>query len=247
MLAVPLTVTTTFPVVAVAGTGTTMLVELQLVGVAGVPLNVTVLEPCEDPKFTPVIVTGVPAGPAVGERLDIPGPDPTTNSTPLLAVPPTITTTFPVTAPLGTGATMAFELQLVGAATIPLNSTTLEPCDDPKFAPLIVTEVPTGPEVGFRLVMAGDDPTTKRRPLLENPLTVTMTFPVVAAVGTMAAIELGLQLLTEAGMPLNVTIPPEPRLVPLMVTVVPAVPDPGLRLVRTGGGSVTEKLTALLD
>jgi len=44
-LARPLTVTTTFPVVAPAGTGTTMLVALQLVGVADVPLNVTVLVP----------------------------------------------------------------------------------------------------------------------------------------------------------------------------------------------------------
>jgi hypothetical protein len=37
--------TTTLPVEAPNGTGTTMLVALQLVGVAGVPLNVTVLAP----------------------------------------------------------------------------------------------------------------------------------------------------------------------------------------------------------
>jgi hypothetical protein len=45
LLACPLTVTTTGPDVALAGTGTTMLVALQLVGVAAVPLNVTVLDP----------------------------------------------------------------------------------------------------------------------------------------------------------------------------------------------------------
>ena len=45
LLAVPPTVTTTFPVVAPVGTGTAMLVALQLVGVAEVPLNVTVLVP----------------------------------------------------------------------------------------------------------------------------------------------------------------------------------------------------------
>src|SRR5215467_11221583 len=60
------TVTTTFPVVAPDGTGTTILVADQLVGVAGVPLNVTV--PFVDPKFTPVIVTTVPTGPLMGER-----------------------------------------------------------------------------------------------------------------------------------------------------------------------------------
>jgi hypothetical protein len=45
LLAWPLTVTTTGPVVAPAGTGTAILVALQLLGVAAVPLNVTVLVP----------------------------------------------------------------------------------------------------------------------------------------------------------------------------------------------------------
>jgi len=45
LLGTPPTATTTLPVVAPLGTGTMMLVALQLVGVAGVPLNVTVLVP----------------------------------------------------------------------------------------------------------------------------------------------------------------------------------------------------------
>ena len=45
LLAAPATVTTTDPVVAPAGTGTAILVALQLVGVAAVPLKVTVLLP----------------------------------------------------------------------------------------------------------------------------------------------------------------------------------------------------------
>jgi hypothetical protein len=45
--------------------------------------------------------------------------------------------------------------QLVGVATIPLNLTVLVPCVVPKFVPVIVTEVPTAPEFGLRLVMAG--------------------------------------------------------------------------------------------
>ena len=36
-----------------------MLVALQLVGVAVVPLNFTVLVPCVAPKFAPAIVTGL--------------------------------------------------------------------------------------------------------------------------------------------------------------------------------------------
>ncbi len=72
LLATPLTVTTTLPVVAPAGTGTTMLVADQLVGVAVVPLNVTVLVPFVDPKFAPAIVTEVPTGPFAGVRLVTP-------------------------------------------------------------------------------------------------------------------------------------------------------------------------------
>ena len=46
-----------------------MLVADQVVGVAVVPLNVTVLVPCVAPKLVPVIVTAVPTGPLVGARL----------------------------------------------------------------------------------------------------------------------------------------------------------------------------------
>ena len=45
LLACPLTVTTTDPLVALAGTGTAMFVALQLDGLAVTPLNVTVLVP----------------------------------------------------------------------------------------------------------------------------------------------------------------------------------------------------------
>jgi len=45
LLAAPPTVTTTLPEVAFVGTGTAMLEALQFVGLAAVPLNVTVLEP----------------------------------------------------------------------------------------------------------------------------------------------------------------------------------------------------------
>jgi hypothetical protein len=63
------TVTSTLPLVALAGTATTIVLLLQLVGAPIVPLNVTVLLPWTAPKFEPVIVTAVPRGPDVGERL----------------------------------------------------------------------------------------------------------------------------------------------------------------------------------
>ena len=52
---------------------------------------------------------------------------------------------------------MLVALQLVGVAPVPLNVTVLLPCVEPKFVPVIVTEVPTGPEVGDKLVMLGAD------------------------------------------------------------------------------------------
>jgi hypothetical protein len=38
-----------------------------------------------------------------------------------------------------------------------LNVTVLEPCVEPKFVPVIVTDVPTTPEVGETLVIADVD------------------------------------------------------------------------------------------
>src|SRR5260370_25076384 len=60
--------------------------------------------------------------------------------TPLLARPPTVTTTLPVVAPAGTGTAMLVALQLAWAAVVPLNVTALVPCEVPKFAPAIVTD-----------------------------------------------------------------------------------------------------------
>src|SRR5260370_4516766 len=133
-----------------------MLVALQLVGAAVIPLNLIVLVPCVAPKFAPLIVTEVPANPEVGLKLVMLGAGTVTvKLTPLLATPPTVTTTFPVVAPAGTGTTMLVALQLVGVAVIPLNVAVLVPCVAPTFAPLIVTEVPANPEVGLKLVMLG--------------------------------------------------------------------------------------------
>jgi hypothetical protein len=86
------------------------------------------LVPLVAPKLLPVIVTTVPPPPYVGERLVIAGPlAKTVNDTPLLAWPPTVTTTFPVVAPVGTGAIIFVAVQVVGVAAIPLNFTVLVP------------------------------------------------------------------------------------------------------------------------
>ena len=73
----------------------------------------------------PVIVTESPTAPEAGDRLLIFGA--TVKVTPLLADPPTVTTTDPVVAPEGTGVTMVVALQLVGVAAVPLKVTVLVP------------------------------------------------------------------------------------------------------------------------
>src|SRR5580704_978523 len=45
-----------------------MLSAVQLVTAAVIPLKVTVLGPWVAPKFVPVMVTGVPPAPEIGER-----------------------------------------------------------------------------------------------------------------------------------------------------------------------------------
>ena len=64
---------------------------------------------------------------------------------------------MPVDAPAGTGTAIlvALQLELAGVAVVPLKVTVLVPGVAPKFVPAIVTDVPTAPEVGFRLVMMG--------------------------------------------------------------------------------------------
>ena len=155
MLARPPTVTTTLPVVAPAGTGTTMLLAAHDVGVATVPLNVTVLLPLLAPKLLPLMVTAVATGPLDGERLVSVGGTVTVYVSALLARPPTLTTTLPVVAPAGTGTTMLLAAHVVGVAAVPLNVTVLVPFVAPKLLPLMVTAVPTGPLVGERLVSVG--------------------------------------------------------------------------------------------
>jgi hypothetical protein len=251
LLAAPPTVITTLPVEAAAGTEAITLVALQLLGVAVVPLNLTVLVPCVAPKLTPVMVTEEPTSPDAGFRVEMLGAGTVTvKLTPLLATPPTTTTTLPVTDPFGTVVVMLVALQLAAVAAVPLNFTALLPCVVPKLAPVIVTEAPTSPDAGLRLVRLGAGAVTvKLTPLLAAPPTVTMTLPVVAPAGTATTTFVVLQLVGAAAIPLKDTelVPcADPKFAPLSVTDAPTRPDVGFRLVMLGPGTVTVKLTPLL-
>jgi hypothetical protein len=83
------------------------------------------------------------------------GVDDTVKFTPLLATPPTVTTTLPEVAPAGTDVAMLVAVQFITVVAVPLKLTVLVPWEVPKFVPVIATGVPTGPDVVERLVMVG--------------------------------------------------------------------------------------------
>jgi len=225
----PLTVTATGPDVAPVGTVAVIDDAVQVpIVVAVVPLNVTL--PFVVPKFEPPMVTEVvPPVPEDGVSVEIDRVSKTVNEEPALAAPPTVTTTLPVVAPAGTVVVIEVLLQVPTVAVVPLNFTVLVLCVAPKFVPVIVTEAPTAPEVGDRLVIVGD--TVNEGPVTVTPLTVTATGPDVAPVGTVAVIDDAVQVpIVVAVVPLNVTLPfVVPKFEPPMVTeVVPAVPEDGV-------------------
>ena len=179
-----------------------MLVSLQAAILAEIPLKVTTLWPCVFPKLEPEMVTAVPIPPVPGAIAEITGVGvPTVNETPLLGVLFSVTTTLPVVALLGTMATIWVSLQLETAARMPLKVTVLVVCVAPKPEPVMVTVVPGEPEEG-EMPEIVSVPMTKRRELLTRPLTMTLTRPVMAPVGTGTVMEVALQLVgKDAGEP----------------------------------------------
>jgi len=122
---------------------TGLLLASLTVATNGAPNAVLIAALCPEPLVTETVA----GGPV------------TVNATPLLAVPPTVTTTFPVVAPVGTFTTIVVAFQLVAVPPdTPLNVTVLVPWLAPKFAPLIVIDAPTCPVGGFTLVMLGPAP-----------------------------------------------------------------------------------------
>jgi len=168
----------------------------------------------------------------------------TVKLTTLLLWPPTVTTTAPVTAPVGTAETILEVLQLVGVAANPLNATVLVPCVGPNPFPAIVTGVPTGPKVGLTLEIVGI--TVKGEPLLATPATVTTTLPESAPGGSGTTMVLGPHAVGVAETPLNVTVLVPcvlPKPPPLVTTDCPAGPEVGLRFAMLGS---TVKVIPLL-
>jgi len=218
--------------VALGGTGAVIELALQLIGVTPLPLKVTTPVPWLLPKPVPLLTTSAPTVPDVGDRPVIIGI--TVKLTALLGTPATAITTLPVVATVGAGTTMDPGLHLVGVAMVPLNVTVLAPCDDPKFVPVIVTTVPTDPDVGDSVAMLGVGSTVNTAVLLDSELLVTTTFPALAPAGTTTERLVGLHERIPAEIPSKVTDPEDPKLSPFTTTVVPTGPKDGEKLAIVG-------------
>jgi hypothetical protein len=189
LVAVPPGVVTLMgPVVAPSGTVATISVGVFDVIVAVIPLNVTEVAPA---RFVPVMVTEVPAAPELGLNDVMVGVEtaPTVKSVALSAVPFAVVTLMgPVVAPAGTVVTICVGVFDVIDAVVPLNLTDVAAA---RFVPVMVTGVPTRPDVGVNDVMVGlaQLPPTVKVPTLcaEVPLEfVTVSVPLTAPVGTAA-------------------------------------------------------------
>lgn len=192
-------------------------------------------------KLAPLIVTLVPVGPLVGVKLVIRGA--TVKSPALVPVPAGfVTVILPVVALAGTVAVILMSELKVKAAEVPLSLTDVVPV---KWVPLIVTLIPTAPFRGEKLVIVGPRYTVKLVALVAVPADVVTTIgPVVASAGTVAVIlmaELTVKVVAE--MPLKLTDVAPVKLAPLIVTLAPAGPLVGEKLVIRGA---TTKFAALV-
>src|SRR5439155_107790 len=96
-----------------------------------------------------------------------------------------------------------------------------------KFVPVIVTDAPTAPLVGDSDVIVAVGTTVNAMPLLATPPTVTVTFPVVAPLGTVATTLVADHDDGVAVVPLNFTVLVPcvaPKFVPVIVTDAPTAP-----------------------
>ena len=110
-----------------------------------------------------------------------------------------------------------------------------------KLVPLMVTVVPTGPEVGVKEVMVGNAVivTTKSVALVAvlQPM-VTVIFPVVAPAGTVVLMVVEVEAVTDVAMPLKLKmlfVGIISKLVPVIVTEAPIAPEIGVYEVIEGG------------
>jgi hypothetical protein len=181
-------------------------------------------------KLFPFIVTVVPTGPESGEKELITGGLKYVN-VPSVELPPGEDT---ITSPLDPAPTIAVILEVPAivkllTATPPI---VIELTSD-KLEPLIVIIVPLVPVNGVKEVIFG----TAVQPfkLAAPPGVVTFIAPEPLE-GAVAVMVVGDTTINAAGIPAKLTVVVLSKLVPVIVTDVPAIPLPGVNEVIAGGG-----------
>jgi hypothetical protein len=231
------------PVVAPAGKIVLILLSDSIVKlVAGTLLNFT---PVAELKPDPEIVTAVPAVPLDGENSLMPGK--TVKLVAVVAVPAGVLTLIgPVIVPAGT-VTSNINVAVISVAVLdgtvvpfgPANNTLVSLV---KPLPEIDMKVPGLPLVGVKLFIFGS--TVKVSALVPVPVAVvTLIGPLTAVVGTVALIEVELITVKVLDTPPNLTDETATKVLPVIVTVAPAVPLAGVKLSTLGK---TLKLAALM-
>jgi hypothetical protein len=157
LLGPPPTDTKRSPVVAPGGTVTVMDVSVELVGSAYTDGLKTTCGSCVPSAENPLpeIVSDEPTAPDDCDKVVMAGDGITVKPSPLLALPDTVTTTFPEVAPAGTITSKLVLLQDTQITGAPLSVTVLLACDVPNPEPLIATTVPTEPIAGFMTSILG--------------------------------------------------------------------------------------------
>jgi len=175
-----------FPVVSPVGTVAVICVsEFTVNVVAAVPLKATAVALV---KLEPVSVATVPTTPLAGVNEVTDGAVVTVKFVGLVAVPAGfVTLIVPVVAPAGTVAVICVsEFTVNVTAAVALKATAVVPL---KPVPVSVTTVATGPFEGLKEEISGAFVTVKLVALVPVPAEfVTVIFPVVAPVGTIAVI-----------------------------------------------------------
>lgn len=154
-----MTVSVIAPVVAPLGTVTVSDVVVAADTVAVVPLNFTTFADAVVLKFVPEIVTVVPTGAMVGEKLVMVGAGATMNEPALVTAGPACTRRtngYVPNAGLGKLKVSAVDVAAVIVANTPPMDTEFWLAVVLKLVPLSVTTVPDGPAIGENPVMVGN-------------------------------------------------------------------------------------------
>lgn len=182
-------------------------------------------------KLVPVMVTVEPGDAVVGVNDVIVGG--AAKSADAVAVPAGVEMLMgPVVTLAGTVAwTFVADRLLNDAAGVVPKRTAVAPA---RFAPLMVTTVPAAPIAGENSVIAADEieNVPSATPVLAG-VTTEMS-PVAAFGGTVTVIEVAVTDVGVASVPLNFAAVAPVKLVPVIVTTVPAAPDVGLNEAMAG-------------